>query len=123
MGISSLSRISDHFASSSFFKRAITNLKGDPPAGNPNPANFQILTVMEVRDFLVVEAKYPGCTTYEGRKLLLFQGVSREQLLSWKKLDPHFHSEADAPIARFEPTARGYKMALTIATSFDQDEK
>jgi hypothetical protein len=56
---------------------------------------------------------------YEGRKVLLFEGVSLEELKAQRKIDPHFFPSGPlkSPIARFEPTERGWTMAELLVSA------
>lgn len=91
------------------------------PQGNPNPLNYEIIKTFERvtgrrTNYLLVDIKYPNCTNYEGRKLLLYQNVSLCQLKLQKQIDPHFCESMDyfSPIARFEPTKEGWEMAIFL---------
>ena len=88
------------------------------PKGNPNPLRFEILRVATQGSALVAEVKYPDCTNYEGRKILLFKGnMTEEKLRRLSTLDPHFTDDPQtpSPIARFEPTPYGWAMARSLA--------
>jgi len=63
--------------------------------------------------------QYPDCTNYEGRKVLLFKDVKLQDLKKQKLLDPHFSENPKyfSPVARFEPTGLGLKMAQVLAHS------
>jgi len=93
----------------------------DPP--NPNPYRFNVVRWEKHGDYLIAEVHYPDCTNYEGTKLLLYEGVTPEQLQKAKELDPHFsdNTMTISPVARFEPTERGWAMARKIchATRID----
>ena len=41
---------------------------------NPNPHLFDIIRALLVGNLLIAELKYRGCTNYEGRKILVFDG-------------------------------------------------
>ncbi len=85
------------------------------PDRNPNPSNFQLLDVEQVGRFVIVVLRYPNCTNYEGKKILVFEGVSARAVRSWKKIDPHFCDGGHtSPIARFEPTERGWTRARRL---------
>lgn len=89
------------------------------PDGNPNPQRFEILRVAKQNNFLVVEVRYPDCTNYEGRKILLFKdNMTEEKLRRLSSLDPHFMNDPKlaSPIARFEPTSNGWEMAIKLAS-------
>jgi hypothetical protein len=88
---------------------------------NPNPLRFEVRSVEAIGRGLVVEVVYPDCTTYEGRKVLVFAGVTEAQARAATVLDPHFTDKAPegalVPVARFEPTARGWKLARICAVA------
>lgn len=91
------------------------------PQGNPNPLNYEIIKTFERvtgrrTNYLLVDIKYPDCTNYEGRKILLYENVSLCQLKLQKQIDPHFCESVDyfSPIARFEPTKEGWEMGIFL---------
>lgn len=85
---------------------------------NPNPANYEILLSLydDDKKFLLVLIKYPDCTNYEGKKILLYKNTTLEQLLKQKLIDPHFSTSKKyrSPIARFEPTAYGWECGVEL---------
>lgn len=87
------------------------------PLPNPNPKNFVILRSQRIGAYLIMEIHYPDCTNYEGHKVLLFKGTTREKLLNQGSIDPHFSNNKRmiSPIARFEPTPTGWSMARKVA--------
>lgn len=87
-------------------------------SGNPNPSNYEVLRSHQIGKNLVVELKYPDCTNYEGRKIMLYKNLTISKLLGQKLVDPHFAKGGKfrSPIARFEPTEDGWKLACAIAT-------
>lgn len=85
---------------------------GLPPA--PNPARFIILKYFLDSPYAALLVHYTGCTNYEGKKLLILEGVfDAGQVRNMRMLDPHFTDERHAirVIARLEPTAHGMKLA------------
>jgi hypothetical protein len=91
---------------------------------NPDPKNFRILRNFTDGDetgcVLVVEVEYPDATTFEGRKIMVYQGISLEFLeVQGVKfgLDPHFaqNEQLASPVARFIPTEEGWNMAVGFA--------
>lgn len=82
---------------------------------NPNPGMFSIKRIDSFRNntdvFLVAEINYVGCTNYEGNKICVFKGISREELEEMKYLDPHFSETPFSPIARFKPDKDGWDYA------------
>lgn len=88
----------------------------DPQPPNPNPKNFKILAVSVAkrkRSICVVEVNYPGCTTFEGNKILVYE-ANLAAFSHPSTLDPHF-TESGALIARFPATDSGLIDALKYA--------
>ncbi len=87
---------------------------------NPQPDNYKILGSKTVNKLLIVEIKYPNCTNFEGKKILVFKGVTIEQLNAQKLIDPHFSKSTKFihPIARFVPTPDGMTMAECFCESY-----
>lgn len=85
---------------------------------NPDPYNWRILESIQYGRFLVVKINYPDCKNYEGNKILLYDGVTLQQLRNQGTIDPHFseNKKFHSPIARFEPTVRGWVMAKYLAS-------
>ncbi len=83
---------------------------------NPDPKNFEIVRSERHGSFLLVEVIYPDCTNYEGRKILLYEGVTLERLMDQGSIDPHFSENPNfaSPIARFVPTEEGWDMARQV---------
>ena len=51
----------------------------------------------------------------KGKKILVFENITMIDLVNQKLIDPHFFpakSKYKSPIARFEPTDRGWNMAI-----------
>lgn len=84
---------------------------------NPDPHKYEILRSEQIDDHLLVMIQYPDCTNYEGKKILLFEGITLEQLVFQKFIDPHFSDSAKYkhPIARFVPTEVGWEMGRKLA--------
>ena len=91
------------------FSRSTYDGPGPP---NPDPANYRILRSDKYGPFLLVEVLYPDCTNYEGRKILLYKGVTLADLDRQGSIDPHFseNSKFASPIVRFMPTETGWEM-------------
>jgi len=95
---------------------------GHTSAPNPDPKNFKIETVSIAKkkcSIVVVEAIYPGCTTFGGRKILVYGAELKQFALRSpeypKELDPHFSETGLSPIARFPATDEGLSDALAYA--------
>jgi hypothetical protein len=80
---------------------------------NPDPNNWMILKDKKIGNFLVVMIQYPDCHNYEGKKILVYENITLPKLRQQTKIDPHFceNKNYKSPIARFEPTDRGWNMA------------
>ncbi len=90
-------------------------------APNPDPKNFQIISSVEINGFLIVEARYPDATTFEGHKIMVYRGVvNTATLLQWTNgtLDPHFSEGPFSPVVRFAPTRDGRLMAKALARAW-----
>ena len=83
---------------------------------NPNPKEFTIGSSITIGRFLVLTVLYKGVTTFEGKKILVFENTSSGDLIKQGSIDPHFseNKRYKSPIARFLPTAAGLQMALTF---------
>ena len=95
---------------------------------NPDPTNWILNKSKKIGDYLIVDITYPDCTNYEGRKLMLYAGVTIRKLRNQRSIDPHFSSNKKfySPIARFEPTEFGWDMAELLAyklVSSDMDKE
>jgi len=84
-----------------------------PQPPMPNPDVFEIQRVEAYEHATIAEIHYPGCTTFEGRKLIVF-ACHAGKVIHAKRIDPHFMKEGDL-IARFEPTLRGWRLARLVA--------
>ena len=89
--------------------------------GNPNPKNYKIEKVTKINNLTIVQINYPDCKNYEGNKILVLEGVSSEDLMNARIIDPHFTNAKAAtmvPIARFPPNARGLEMAKAFCNAW-----
>lgn len=84
---------------------------------NPDPLNYTILKHKRVGGCLIIRLKYHDCVNYEGEKVLVFEKCRLEDLEKQKYIDPHFSDNKNflSPIARFEPTQRGWNFAMDFA--------
>lgn len=98
-------------------RSADATVSASPP--NPNPRNFIIERSCSVGSFVVVMIRYPDCTNYEGRKILVFQNISEYRIKLMNTIDPHFSKDnpKESPVARFVPTEEGWGMAIGFAMS------
>jgi hypothetical protein len=79
----------------------------------PDPKCYAVLRSQYSQHYLVLEVQYPDCTNYEGRKILVFDCKVLD-LVRQGAIDPHFSETGFSPIARFEPTPRGWELALSL---------
>lgn len=88
----------------------------------PNPKNFAIVKTEQYDTLLIVMINYPDCKNYEGNKILVFENIMESQLRAISFIDPHFCAGSShlSPIARFEPTKRGWQMAQDFTKSWMQ---
>lgn len=77
---------------------------------NPNPRLFRIINRERIGDYTIVEARYYGCTTFDGCKLMLLKSNKVPY-----PLDPHLLGGNHPVIARFEPNENGWKLARLCA--------
>lgn len=91
---------------------------------NPNPLLFNILRGVIVGDenyLIVAEIQYIGCTNFEGRKILVFQGITEDEFKLLSSIDPHFYEDTKL-LARFPPTKTGWDYAILFAQAINQDQ-
>lgn len=83
---------------------------------NPNPNKFIILNHESIGNYLIIEIKYIGCTNYKGKKVMVYENRTIEEMSMQKSIDPHFSENKDikSPTARFEPTLKGWQMAVKL---------
>jgi len=88
----------------------------DLPVGDPNPVKFEIRRIDVYGKYIVAEVRWPDATNFDGVKIAIYQATPAE-LITAKRLDPHFSENIGplVPIARFEPTERGWLLATTLA--------
>jgi hypothetical protein len=87
-------------------------------APNPDPRNYKIIKAEDMFDHLILMVYFPGCDSYEGLKILIFdEGVTLHDIARQGSIDPHFSKNPNyiSPLARFEPTDRGWEMAKELA--------
>lgn len=82
-------------------------------SSNPDPKVFQVRGHEVIGNYLIVVVRYPNCTNFGGKKILVYENLHDiYMLLDQGELDPHF-GEGDNfyPVARFQPTTIGLLMA------------
>jgi len=82
----------------------------------PDPTKFVVLKKEIIKGFPVFIVQYQDVENYEGRKILMYPRDFNTDLLQ-NRMDPHFFTKSDSPIARFEPTAYGWLLAETLANN------
>lgn len=84
---------------------------------NPDPYNWIINRSQKVGNYLIVDVTYPDCVNYEGKKIMVYEGINTKDLRDQKSIDPHFSSNKKfhSPVARFEPTEFGWEIAVKLA--------
>lgn len=98
------------------FSRSYTDYEDDNemPPNNPNPKRFEITKHLRRNGFTIVMVNYPDATNYNGDKILVFTQPI-DEIKKWEMLDPHFFPNDKSPVARFEPTDRGWEWAVRFA--------
>ena len=86
---------------------------------NPDPKHFSVMDFLQAGRHLIVKVVYPNCTNYEGVKIMVYANMEWEVFSKLTKLDPHFSKLELSPVARFEPTNRGWALAQHMCISFD----
>ena len=96
----------------------------DPPAarapGEPDPRSFTIVSKQRSHDYVIAEVQFPDCTTYEGRKILVYRRRVFDRVQRAGVMDPHFLEHGDCPLARFAPTADGMRAAQAMVTALEK---
>lgn len=84
--------------------------------GDPVPEKFDITSHSQHGKFAVVVVVYPDARNYDGMKIAVYEATWL-QLIMASSMDPHFKEERTAlvPLARFEPTTRGWLWANHFA--------
>ncbi|NWG72710.1 MAG: hypothetical protein HXY23_14055 [Parvularculaceae bacterium] len=103
-----------------------SNLHVAPPYqdGNPNKYRYNILKTETIGQVIVVEIHYPDCFSWSGRKICVYDNVHKFQNLHSKGcIDPHFLESEYSPFARFEPTQRGWNLAVKLAETLNDELK
>ena len=87
----------------------------------PRCDNYEVIKYEEINKNVVIMLKYLDATNYEGKKILVYQNTTFKELMIQGDLDPHFLNYPDmkAPIARFVPTDKGWKMAINFVWSLE----
>lgn len=73
----------------------------------PDPYKFTIVEREVVAGNTIIVARYEGCKTFDGLKMMLIRG---EPTIT-ETLDPHFLDEEYPVVARFQPNQQGWILA------------
>lgn len=87
-----------------------------PQTSTPDPTDFKVIKRVVVNGYPIYWVKYPGVENYEGNKILMYPRFFNEDLIK-ERMDPHFFTKGDSPIARFEPTKYGWDLAIKLASN------
>lgn len=92
--------------------------------GNPNPENYTIQRNVVSNGYIIIEIKYHDCNTYEGNKIMVYD-CTIDELTKQKYIDPHFsdNEKYHSPIARFEPTDKGWQHAKAFVYNIEYNQK
>lgn len=88
----------------------------NPKLPNPNPKKFNIEVANQVGDYCICIIAYPDCTTFDGKKVLVFKDSSIN-IMKREIIDPHFLGKQNDPIARFPATKDGISDAVSFVAS------
>jgi len=83
----------------------------------PDPSSWSVLRLQTITGMsgsaTVMMLRYPDCTNFEGRKVLVYRGEVALDLRIPR--DPHFAEDGSGPIARFQPNEEGWRDAMMYA--------
>lgn len=98
------------------FGRSFSRNEGYTPQlpAEPRADFFIIKEIIEVNGNAVCVVKYPNCTNFEGKKILVFKGKTAAEIRNVKLLDPHFSNKGLSPFARFIPSSEGMEAAILL---------
>ena len=80
----------------------------------PDPAKFKVLRKKIVNGYPIYLVQYEDVKNYEGKKILMYPKHFNTDIVK-NRMDPHFFTKGDSPIARFEPTDYGWQLAEKLA--------
>jgi hypothetical protein len=95
--------------------------EGSTQPPNPDPKKFDIKESRPYGKYVLVLARYPGCASYGGLKLLVYKSTGRA-ILERTELDPHFLGKDTDPIARFPASKTGWGHAMQFITTLVKAE-
>lgn len=92
-----------------------------------NPRSYEIIKETVIGQCVIAKIKFDNCVNFEGMKILVYDSKEKfDQLKRENFIDPHFSQVLYSPVARFEPTVRGEKLAIIVASEVNdqiEDEK
>ena len=80
----------------------------------PDPTKFEVLEFETVNGYPILMVKYEDVLNYEGVKILMYE-KNFDMTKIHSRIDPHFFTNGDSPIARFVPTTFGWRAARLLA--------
>lgn len=106
-----------HFSSSSNDCCCKPTVNYEEFSPSPKINNYKILEYRHSANGLTVFITYKDVSNYEGKKILVYENCTLTDLLNQELIDPHFSDNKQmlSPIARFEPTNRGWSDACDYA--------
>lgn len=84
----------------------------------PDPYKYAVLRKEFVNGNTIILARYAGCLTFNGEKLMVLKGTHQ----TFETLDPHFFEDHPV-IARFIPDSLGWRLARLCARHIHFDGK
>jgi len=104
--------------SNSSFDCCYNKVPVERTSSTPDPEKYVIKKSYQKGKYLVILINYPDCKNYEGNKILVFENIYLDDLKRQGIIDPHFSDNGKyySPIARFEPTNRGWNMAVSFVS-------
>ena len=92
------------------------------PLSNPDPKSYIILKSKVIGELTVALVKYPDCTNYEGKKIIVMTNEVYYNCIVKQTLDPHFCENKNyCPVARFAPTM--WDVAVKFARTQEGSEE
>lgn len=87
-------------------------------APNPNKYRYTIEGLEKMGGYVLVLVHYPDCTTFKGRKIMLYRDT--DDLTKRTDLDPHFLEHEWAPIARFPANDEGLELGRLLMKTLSE---
>ena len=78
---------------------------------NPDPEKFTVTKSFVSGTYACALISYANCTNYEGKKIVVFENMTIEDIWNMKVIDPHFAQDGKV-IARFRPDDEGWSDAI-----------